>query len=368
MTERVRIGRLDRETWTKVIDAFDDANLYQTWSYGRVRQGAKHVEHAVVEDADGRPLAAAQVWLRCLPLLKCGVAYVKWGPLWLRRDHEPDPGALRQMVLALREEYAIKRRLLLRITPNQVVLDQPIDLAGFFADLEFTPYHSNVYRTVVADLRPAIEDIRKGFKRNFKANLGKSERHGIRVQHSTDIAHWDTFMELFRQMQGRKKFQEFTNLDDMRAIQLDLPEHHKLRIYRAELDGRIVSVIAVCFLGRGALYIHGATANDSLTTNASFLLHWHAIQDLKAQGSVFYDTCGVNVKRNPGGYQFKSGLGGKLGREFDFLDYETCEAQLSCLCFHSAEKAIMLWRNVLRFLRAMQRRLSPDRKAPEERK
>jgi lipid II:glycine glycyltransferase (peptidoglycan interpeptide bridge formation enzyme) len=361
MAEHIRIGRLDKETWSGIIDAFDDANLYQTWSYGMVRQGLNHVEHVVIEDKAGRIKAAAQVWLRKVPLLPCGVAYIKWGPLWLTRDGAPDPEALRQMLLALREEYALKRRLLLRITPCQSLLDQSADLPGLYARADFQPTAFHAYRTIVADLRPEPADIRKRFGRNFKSNLGKAEGAGLTIQRSTDVASLDQFMIFFHQMLKRKKYQEFMNVDDFKAIHLDLPERHKPIIYLAEKDAQPVAAIVLSVLGHVGLYIHGATADDALRTNASFLLHWQAINDMKARGVYFYDTNGVNAKRNPGGYQFKSGLGGKDKREFDYESYETCDSPLSCLCFIWAERLRFLWWDTLRFLRKVQRRLSPGK-------
>lgn len=361
MALTVRIGQQDKETWSRVIDEFDDANLYQTWSYGMVRQGPRHVEHMLVQDESGRVRAAAQVWLHKLPLLPCGVAYVKWGPLWLTRKAAPDPEALKLILTSLRAEYSLKRHILLRVTPCQSLLDQDLDLAALYGELGYTPTAFHPYRSIVADLRPELADIRKRFGRNFRVNLGKSESAGLTIRRSTTPEGLDQFMVFFHQMLKRKKYQEFMNVDDFRAIHLDLPERHKPLVYLAEKDGRAVAAIVVSLLGRCGLYIHGATANDSLRTNASFLLHWQAINDMKDQDVRFYDTNGVNVKRNPGGYQFKSGLGGRDKKEFDYESFETCNSRFCFICFETAEKSVFLWRDALRFLRKLQRKLSPGK-------
>ena len=34
---RVETDKIDKEAWSRVLLEFDDANIYQTWSYGAVR-------------------------------------------------------------------------------------------------------------------------------------------------------------------------------------------------------------------------------------------------------------------------------------------------------------------------------------------
>ena len=100
-----------------MLDLFNDANIYQTWSYGVVRWGAKNLSHMVLK-RDGEVLGMAQLRIIRPTRLKFGMAYLRWGPLCERRGKPLDPEVLAIMSRALEEEYVEKRRLLLRVLPN----------------------------------------------------------------------------------------------------------------------------------------------------------------------------------------------------------------------------------------------------------
>jgi lipid II:glycine glycyltransferase (peptidoglycan interpeptide bridge formation enzyme) len=52
----------------------------------------------------------------------------------------------------------------------------------------------------------------------------------------------------------------------------------------------------------------GATNELGLELRASYLLHWEMIKWMKSMNCVRYDLGGINKVRNPGGFQFKSGI------------------------------------------------------------
>ena len=45
---QVEVDRATTAEWSSMLDLFDDANLYQTWSYGAVRWGRKNLSHLAV--------------------------------------------------------------------------------------------------------------------------------------------------------------------------------------------------------------------------------------------------------------------------------------------------------------------------------
>ena len=100
-----------------MVDLFQDANIYQTWSYGAVRWGQTHLSHMVIKK-DGDVLAVAQLRIVRPTSLRYGIAYLRWGPLWDRRGRESNLEIAAYTARALEEEYAIKRGLVLRVLPN----------------------------------------------------------------------------------------------------------------------------------------------------------------------------------------------------------------------------------------------------------
>lgn len=55
-----------------------------------------------------------------MPIVKAGIAYIPCGPIWHRHGEEINYDTLRQLLTALRQEYVLNRKLLLRITPKQI--------------------------------------------------------------------------------------------------------------------------------------------------------------------------------------------------------------------------------------------------------
>src|SRR5262249_51588884 len=83
-------GNVDEHEWCQLLERFDDANIYQTWSYDEVRGGRKNISHLLLKK-NGVTIAVAQARIVKLPLIRAGIAYVRWGPLWRLRNQETDP-------------------------------------------------------------------------------------------------------------------------------------------------------------------------------------------------------------------------------------------------------------------------------------
>ncbi len=117
---QVEVDRATPAEWSAMLDLFDDANLYQTWSYGAVRWGRKNLSHMVLK-RNGEVWGMAQVRIVRPTRFNFGMAYLRWGPLCHRRGRELDAEAASRMARALQEEYVCKRGLLLQILPNAFV-------------------------------------------------------------------------------------------------------------------------------------------------------------------------------------------------------------------------------------------------------
>ena len=70
-----------------MLDQFEDANVYQTWSYGGIRWGKKNLSHLVLKRND-EVVGIAQIRIVRPTKLKFGMAYLRWGPLCHRRGRE----------------------------------------------------------------------------------------------------------------------------------------------------------------------------------------------------------------------------------------------------------------------------------------
>ena len=112
----LEVDTVDEETWYGLLRQFEDANIYQTWAYGLVRNGRQNISHVVLK-AGSSVVAIAQCRIAKAPFIGAGIAYVMWGPLWRPHEACAEPEVFRQAIRALRNEYVCKRGLLLRLNP-----------------------------------------------------------------------------------------------------------------------------------------------------------------------------------------------------------------------------------------------------------
>ncbi|MFI5073287.1 MAG: hypothetical protein ACHP8A_20675, partial [Terriglobales bacterium] len=75
------VDSVDELNWDEVLGRFEDANIYQTWSYDESRFGRKNISHLLLKRG-GEVVATAQARIVKLPFIKAGIAYVRWGPLF----------------------------------------------------------------------------------------------------------------------------------------------------------------------------------------------------------------------------------------------------------------------------------------------
>ena len=310
-TYQVEVDQATPEKWARMLDLFSDANIYQTWAYGAVRWGQENLSHLVLK-REGEITAIAQLRIVRPAGLKCGMAYLRWGPLCQRRNAALALDVLRRMARALEEEYAVKRRLWLKILPNAFLGSERAELLET-AFSEFTRKHCpprEMYRTFVLDLEPALEELRKNLNPKWRNKLSGSEKNGLQVIHGSSVEEYRIFCQLYEQMRKRKNFDSTVSVEEFGRIQQDLPVAQRMQVLICKSDGEPVAGVVASAMGDSAIYLLGATSDDGLHAKGSFLLQWALIRWLRTKGVRWYDLGGIDPERNPGVYQFKSGLSG----------------------------------------------------------
>jgi hypothetical protein len=116
MTYRAEFDTIDAAQWHRLLQGFDDASIFQTWTYGAANWGEGNLSHAVIKK-DGEVVGLAQTVLVGVPLLGKMLAYVMFGPVCQRHGSVPGGPHLMAATAALREEYVVRRRLCLRLRP-----------------------------------------------------------------------------------------------------------------------------------------------------------------------------------------------------------------------------------------------------------
>lgn len=308
---RVEVDRVTETEWSQLLERFADANVYQGWSYGATRWGQNNLSHIVLKRGS-EVLGQAQLRIVCPGRLGTGIAYLRWGPLCHLRGQSLDPATVAKLVRALRDEYVEKRGLFLEILPNAYsgsLRAQVFESA--FADFDRGAGLSNEqYRTLVLDLSPSLEDLRKNLDKKWRNQLSAAERKGLAIVEGSSGDAFRRFCALYRQMWRRKKFHTNVSIEEFEQIQERLPEPHKMRVLICEHEGEPVAGLVCSAIGESAIYLLGATNDEGMKVKASYLLQWATIQRLKESGIRSYDLGGIDPEINPGVYHFKSGLSG----------------------------------------------------------
>jgi peptidoglycan pentaglycine glycine transferase (the first glycine) len=309
---------VDEQQWCQILRGFDDANIYQTWSYGAVTGGRRNLSHLILRER-GDIIAVAQARIAKLPFINAGIAYVRWGPLWRRGATSENVETFRQALRALRNEYACNRGLVVRILP--ILFDHDSScFSAILAEEGFSATAENTRgRTILMDLSPPLEKLREGLKPHWKRELKIAERKGLKVVEGSEDELFKNMIDIHKEMVARKRFVEGNDINQFRQVQAELPEALKMKIMLCTSDAGVCAGVVCSAIGRTAIYLFGATSNIGMKSNGSYLLHWKLIEHLKSDNRAIYDLNGINPISNPGTYKFKHDLAGQHGKDVFFL-------------------------------------------------
>ena len=346
------IDCVDEKSWYEILGKFRDANIYQTWAYGAVRFGEDNISHIILR-RDRQIVAAVQTRIVKIPVINAGITYVRWGPLWRRHDLEDSLEDFRQIVGVMHREYVGRRGLYLRIFPNEIEHCQN-DLRLILEGAGFE-WHRSDYRTLYLPLAEPLDSIRNNMSKNWRKHLNKAEKRGLVIVEGRDHGLFESVVRLYREMLLRKGFEPPINIDEYSILQESLPDYLKMQIMVCQSEGQPVAGLVGSAIGDVGIELIAATGNDSLELGASYLLRWKMVEYLKQCGCHFYNLNGINPERNPGGYQFKSGLSGKNGLDVKFLGiFKACKSPLSHLAVRLGETAREGYRKVNEILKKLQ--------------
>jgi hypothetical protein len=306
--ESVEIRRLGNAEWSALLRQFDDANIYQTHSCGKMLWGKAKPEHVIMNNG-GEPVGIAQVASIRAPLFRGGTALVFWGPLWKRKGLPENICAFSRLAEALRSEYVERRGMLLRVIPNEsggntTEIRSHLEKAGFL-------YKGGFYRTYLLDLSLSADQLRKQLRQKWRNCLNRSEKEDLAVINGTDIDSYDAFSDIFRDMWMRKKITDIP-IDPvkLRLILQDLPDDLKLRIFLCRKGGKPLAGAVISAIGNTAVLLSAASNEEGRKVMASYFLEWKIVEWLRDRGIGTYDFGGISPA-HPSVNHFKEGLGGE---------------------------------------------------------
>ena len=306
------VQSVGRDQWTELGAGFADYNYEQSYSYSAsMATGPGAASRFLAVRQGGSVIGAASVRIRCVPLLGRGIAYVSGGPL----IHERNAGGFDAVRLAT-VLAALKATLVEGEGHNLYVrpaTTPPVDIARLDATYQSAGFrmshHRRSYSTVLVDLFQDARRLRSGLHKKWRYELTRSEQEGLHIEIGDDESVCERFMGIYREMRQQKLFESRI----MPEFFLQLPkEELGLTVLIALRDGQPVGGHVLSVLGSTAIYLFGATNSAGRNARAGYLLHWEAMSYAKARGCSWYDLGGVDPIENPGGFLFKTRMGGRL--------------------------------------------------------
>jgi hypothetical protein len=331
---KVEVDQSTKEEWSALMRSFDDATIIQSWDFAEVVCPKQQVSRLILRRG-GEVAGLAQVRIVSLPFLKCGIAHVEWGPIWRRRGETPDQQIFASLLSALREEYAVRRKLFLRIAPN-ITGDVDMKLENILFEASFKrDLNARENRTIFKDISLPLPDIRMSLDKKWRNYLSRAERYNLEIRQGTSVQYYEEFLPVYHDLLRRKGLTPYINIDRWIRLQKVIPDTEKPHFFMAYYEGAAIAGILVSSLGDIGLPIVSANNSTGLKFFASYLLHWRVIEWLKENGCSYYDLGGIDPENNPGTYHFKKGL---KGNEVSFIGrFVHCSNPLSMMLVRVGE-------------------------------
>lgn len=331
----VEIDGTSERDWNHILEHFDDANVWQTWSYGAVMFGEDNLSHLVLTK-HGRIVSAAQLAILSLPILRTRIAYIKYGPLRRVRGEAPDADVDRTMLRAIIETYVEGKGCLLRLMPR-VLEGGEEDLPDLLQDIRVRWKRQPAGGTFLIDLSPNAEEQLMGLRPKWRAALRKAQKRGLEVVELDPVAGVDTFMRLYNEMLARKQFVDQSDIELLPRLQAALPEPHKLKILACLEDGEVCAMNVFSVMGDIGISLFGVAGERGRGNGASYIVNWWILNWLKENGLKWYDLGGAG---DPKVNEYKRGLAGKYGRAEQFVGkFDVSGNPATLLAFTLADRA-----------------------------
>ena len=305
------VRTFSRSEWSGLIAGFADRSLMQCWEYAEAKAltGPWRVERGLFTEG-GLTAGAYQALVRRLPCgLPGGLVWINRGPLWRDAGAErADVGPLVALMAALRNHYADRRGLYLRLAPpvaDGSLSDDDVRRAGLAR--AGTPG----WASAVLDLTVPEATLRAGLRQKWRNGLNKAERAGLLVRSGSGQGPFAAFLSGHGTLNARPGLATGVTAEFLCALQALLPEDRRMEAFVAESDGTVVGSVLMARYGGYCEYLAGNLTDEGRRLGAGQLLLWRAACAMKGAGMRRFDLGGLDPEETPAGIvRFKDGLGG----------------------------------------------------------
>lgn len=226
------------------------------------------------------------------------------------------PAILPELTKQVRDNY---RGLAFKLSPY---MPNSEELTNAFKNNGWKIASDVQYRhTVIVDLSPSHDEILASFKKRARYEIRVAEKNKIKTEKvEASPENLKTFYNLITVTADRSGA-FFRNQDYLTKYWQLLSQKDQGSLYFAWYGKTLVAGAFVIKFGKNAWYKDGGSTREHADKMGSRLLQWQIMQDLKAEGIIHYDLCGVSSPEQletgfmKGVYIFKTAF----SRKIDFL-------------------------------------------------
>jgi len=188
---------IEPKEWDKIAVQFRDVLHEQSQCFNELRWAPQQLERIAFYQG-GVLVSGAIVLLIRIPLVNVGIAVVKWGPLWRKKDRSDTPDILNATVLELKKIYAIERRFFLSFFPRadpeiSELEEEVLGKCGFYPGEELDSPERYFVNTGIP-----LEQLRASMSQKWRYNLKKAEKNALTHRYVTGRDGAQQFMALIR--------------------------------------------------------------------------------------------------------------------------------------------------------------------------
>jgi peptidoglycan pentaglycine glycine transferase (the first glycine) len=308
----------DREQWNNALLALPAPHALQSWDWGEVKRRHNWTPSRLLWEADGRPIAAAQVLHRPIPHTPWSAAYAPKGPILDYADRDLLLGVLGELEAHTRRQ----RALFLKVDPdtNLPAVERALLARGWRYSSEQIQFRN----TALLDITPPEDELLTAMKSKTRYNIRLAARKGVIVRAGA-VQDIPLFYGMYAETGQRDGFtiRPQAYYADAWETFLSADLGHMLL---ATVEGETVAGLILFCFGHTAWFMYGASTDKHRNRMPSYALQWEAIRRAKARGCTTYDMWGApdtldESDRLWGVWRFKQGLGAQFTPHIGAYDY-----------------------------------------------
>lgn len=289
----------DAAGWDRQVASLG-GGFYQSHGWGETRRVAGWQPLCLIAKTGDRIVGAAGILVK--RKLGAAVCWIPGGPVG--PAHYLDDGFRRALADELATRFVYCRISLLR----EGQPEEQAFLEGQRWQRPSVGMSSGL--TMLYELNGEESERLKRASGNWRHNLKRSGRHGLRVEHweSPDL---DEMSALYREMEGLKSLPVQHSEAELAAMLNNLGD--RIVVYRClDADGKLLALRAAGLYGTTAWDLLAAAGEAARKVYASHATLWALLDHCQKLGMQHYDLSGVDPVGNKGVYDFKQGTGARL--------------------------------------------------------